>query len=98
MLKYNNLPAFNDSSKKRKIGKRHGRGQKGAGQRSRGRMKMRMQSGGQNPFYRMHGKIGLVSKTKSNFAINVDRINELFVNQKKISLSDLIGKRLIRNN
>lgn len=42
-------------------GRRCGRGNKGAKARSRGLTKALVQSGGQNPFYRMHGKIGFRS-------------------------------------
>jgi len=43
-------------------GRRSGRGNKGTGARNSGFSRKSIQSGGQNPFYRMHGKIGFKPK------------------------------------
>lgn len=81
-------------------GKRAGRGNKGSGQRSRGANKRILQSGGQNPFRRMHGKIGFarITNTPKKKTLNSVKVLTLFKDKDSLKVSDLIEAGFLKPN
>lgn len=103
LFKYFNL-GTKEKSRKNRFGrgsnnsKRAGRGNKGARARNRGWRLTRIQCGGQNPLYRMHGKIGFVRTKRAECTINALKLIKVIEPNEVISLQLLKDKNLIRKN